>query len=51
MSRIGILAVQGAFLEHEQVLSRLGVPYLSCAKKGTWRNPWTASYYRAVRVR
>lgn len=33
MSRIGILAVQGAFLEHEQVLSRLGVPYFELRQK------------------
>jgi len=26
--RIGILALQGAFIEHEQALQRLGVPIL-----------------------
>ena len=24
--RIGVLALQGAFIEHEQILSKLGVP-------------------------
>ena len=33
MSEIGILAVQGAFLEHEQALSRLGVPWRELRQK------------------
>lgn len=34
MSRIGILAVQGAFLEHEHSLSRLGIPCFELRQKG-----------------
>ena len=33
MSEIGILAVQGAFLEHEQALSRLGGPWRELRQK------------------
>lgn len=30
---IAVLAVQGAFAEHEQMLERLGVPYVELRKK------------------
>lgn len=31
--KVGVLAVQGAFLEHEQILSELGVDYVELRKK------------------
>lgn len=31
--RIAVLAVQGAFAEHEQMLKRLGIPYVELRKK------------------
>ena len=30
---IAVLAVQGAFAEHEQMLGRLGIPYVELRKK------------------
>lgn len=31
--RIGILAVQGAFIEHEKILEKLGVDYVEIRQK------------------
>lgn len=37
--KIGILAVQGAFIEHEQVLSKLGIEYFEIRQKSHLENP------------
>lgn len=34
--RIAVLALQGAFLEHEQVLERLGVDYFEVRQRADW---------------
>lgn len=38
--RIGILALQGAFLEHEQVLNKLGVEYFEIRQKSHLQTPF-----------
>jgi 5'-phosphate synthase pdxT subunit len=38
--RIGILALQGAFLEHEQVLNKLGVEYFEIRQKSHLKVPF-----------
>lgn len=38
--RIAVLALQGAFIEHEQMLARLGVPSLEIRQKRDLENPF-----------
>lgn len=38
--RIAVLALQGAFVEHEQVLSRLNVPYFEIRQKRDLEQPF-----------
>ena len=35
--RIGILALQGAFIEHEQALQRLGVDFVEIRQLADWQ--------------
>ena len=35
--RIGILALQGAFIEHEQALQRLGVEFVEIRQLADWQ--------------
>ena len=37
--RIAVLALQGAFLEHEKMLSRLGVDFFEVRQKADWNEP------------
>jgi 5'-phosphate synthase pdxT subunit len=37
--RIGVLALQGAFIEHEQMLERLGVETFEIRKLADWQQP------------
>lgn len=41
MSAIGILALQGAFREHEDVLSDLGAECFEIRKRADLDVPWT----------
>ena len=37
--RIAVLALQGAFIEHEQMLHRLGVESFEIRKLSDWQQP------------
>ena len=39
---IGVLALQGAFAEHEQMLERLGKVLLKSARDAIWSAAWMA---------
>ena len=41
MLRIGVLALQGAFLEHEQMLDRLGVTHFQIRQLPDLSRLWT----------
>ena len=49
--KIAVLAVQGAFIEHEKKLEKLGASVSNCEKKKTWKRILTVWYFPAVRVR
>ena len=40
--QVGVLAVQGAFAEHEHVLSELGVPCIELRNAGDLNKPYDA---------
>ncbi len=48
MTKIGILALQGAFAEHEQVLKALGVETVQIRNRQDWELTliWTGSFYQ-----
>ena len=37
--RIAVLALQGAFAEHEQMLERIGVDYFEVRQAAAWQQP------------
>ena len=49
--KIGILALQGAFIEHKHSLDALGVESLKYVKKKTLKNRLTVLLSRAEKVR
>lgn len=48
---VGVLAVQGAFLEHEKVLEKLGVDYIELRQKQDLEQPFQALILLAEKVR
>lgn len=48
--KIAVLAVQGAFLEHEKMLDRLGVDYLELRKKEDLRESYDGVILRVEKV-
>lgn len=49
--RIGILALQGAFIEHKHSLDALGVESFEIRQKKTLKNRLTVLLFRAEKVR
>ena len=48
--KIGVLALQGAFAEHEKVLEQLGAECIELRQARNLSEPYDALYCRAVRV-